>query len=175
MTSPHPDQSAPAADRRRLPYPGDEAITAALHRAHLAFGELFAALGPGRHRLHYAALDVDGLYRLASATVTVTPARRLVADPVEFSGIEVALVAALEGSCTVMATLVVQTDSEPTPRLCGWRIERGWLHGLSPAALEAAVHPCTGSSAPVIRAYAAPLLADPSAAKHGFDQEEERP
>ncbi len=73
MTSPHPDQPA-RADRRTLPYPGDEAITAARDRAHQAFAQLFTALGAGRHRLHYAAVDVDGRYCLASATVTVTTA-----------------------------------------------------------------------------------------------------
>ncbi len=163
MTSPHPDQPT-RADRRTLPYPGDEAITAARDRAHQAFAQLFTALGAGRHRLHYAALDVDGRYRLASATVTVTtaPAWHLAADPDEFAAIEAAVTAALEGSCTVLATLVVQTDQEPGPVVCGWRIECGWLHGMKPAAVQAAVRPCGGSSAPVAHAYPAPFLPDPS-------------
>ncbi|MFJ9544141.1 hypothetical protein ACIRPX_44030 [Streptomyces sp. NPDC101225] len=163
MPNSQPDQPD-RADRRSLPYPGDEAITAARHRAHLAFAQLFTALGAGRHRLHYAAVDVDGRYRLASATVTVTtaPAWHLNADPDEFATIEAAATAALEGSCTVLATLVVQTDQEPDPVVCGWRIERGWLHGMKPAAVQTAVRPCGGSSAPVSRAYPAPFLPDPS-------------
>ncbi|MGW2618491.1 hypothetical protein [Streptomyces sp. NPDC001500] len=118
MTSPHPDQPA-RADLRTLPYPGDEAITAARDRAHQAFAQLFTALGAGRHRLHYAALDVDGRYALASATVDVTtaPAWHLDADPREFTVIEAAVTAALEGSCTVLATLVVQ-PSRPRARSC---------------------------------------------------------
>ncbi|MGW7258651.1 hypothetical protein [Streptomyces sp. NPDC054834] len=56
-------------------------------------------------------MDVDGRYRLASSTVTVTtaPAWHLDADPDEFATIAAAVTAALEGSCTVLATLVVQT------------------------------------------------------------------
>ncbi|MEU5281668.1 hypothetical protein AB0G87_35265 [Streptomyces asoensis] len=163
MPNPQPDQPA-RADRRSLPHPGDEAIAAARDRAHLAFAQLFTALGTGRHRLHYAALDVGGRYRLASATVTVTtaPAWHLDADPDEFATIEAAVTAALEGSCTVLATLVVQTDQGPNPVVCGWRIKRGWLHGMKPAAVQAAVRPCGGSSAPVARAYPAPLLPGPS-------------
>ena len=76
--------------------------------------------------------------------------------------LEAAVTAALEGSCTVLATLVVQTDQEPDPVVCGWRIERGWLHGMKAAAVQAAVRPCGGSSAPVARAYPAPFLPDPS-------------
>ncbi|MFF3991394.1 hypothetical protein ACFY0B_43445 [Streptomyces sp. NPDC001797] len=163
MPNPQPDQPA-RADRRSLPYPGDEAITAARHRAHPAFAQLFTALGAGRHRLHYAAVDVDGRYRLASATVTVTTAAawHLDAAPDEFVTIEAVVTAALEGSCTVLATLVVQTEQAPGPIVCGWRIERGWLHGMKPAAVQAAVRPCGGSSAPVARAYPAPFLPDPS-------------
>ncbi|MEU8911137.1 hypothetical protein [Streptomyces mirabilis] len=162
MTNPQPDQPA-RADRRSLPYPGNEAITAARRRAHRAFAQLFTALGAGRHRLHYGALDVDGRYRLASATVAVTtaPAWHLDADPDEFAAIEAAVTAALEGSCTVLATLVVQTGQEPGPVVCGC-IERGWLHGMKAAAVQAAVRPCGGSSAPVARAYPAPFLPDPS-------------
>ncbi|MER6273895.1 hypothetical protein [Streptomyces sp900105755] len=137
MPNPQPDQPA-RADRRSLPYPGDEAITAARHRAHPAFAQLFTALGAGRHRLHYAAVDVDGRYRLASATVTVTTAAawHLDAAPDEFVTIEAVVTAALEGSCTVLATLVVQTEQAPGPIVCGWRIERGWLHGMKPAAVR---------------------------------------
>ncbi|OIJ99029.1 hypothetical protein BIV25_11025 [Streptomyces sp. MUSC 14] len=163
MTNPHPDQSA-RADRRTLPYPGDEAITAARHRAHQAFAQLFTALGAGRHRLTYAALDVDGRYALASATVDVTtaPAWHLDADPDEFAAIEAAVTAALEGSCTVLATLIVQTDQEPSPTVCGWRIERGWLHGMNPVTVYAAVRPCANSSTPIASVYPAPSLPDPS-------------
>ncbi|WP_455357181.1 hypothetical protein [Streptomyces sp. SYSU K217416] len=163
MTSPHPDPPA-RADRRTLPYPGDEAITAARRRAHLAFAQLFTALGAGHHRLHYAALDVDGRYALASATVDVTtaPAWHLDADPYEFTAIEAAVTAALEGSCTVLATLVVQTNQESGPVVCGWRIERGWLHGMKPTTAQAALRPCASSSAPVARAYPAPFLPDSS-------------
>ncbi|NUK21644.1 hypothetical protein [Streptomyces lunaelactis] len=166
MTNPQPDQPARAdrADRRSLPYPGDEAITAARRRAHLAFAQLFTALGAGRHHLHYAALDIDGRYRLASATVDVTtaPAWHLDADPDEFAAVEAAVTAALEGSCTVLATLVVQTEQAPGPVVCGWCIERGWLHGMKTAAVQAAVRPCGGSPAPVARAYPAPFLPEPS-------------
>lgn len=163
MTNPQPDQPA-RADRRSLPYPGDEAITTARHRAHLAFAQLFTSLGAGRHRLRYAASDVDGRYRLASSTVMVTtaPAWHLDADPDEFTIIEAAVTAALEGSCTVLAALVVQTEQAPGPIVCGWRIERGWLQGMKPAVVQAAVRPCGGGSAPVARAYPALFLPDPS-------------
>ncbi|MFD5572990.1 hypothetical protein [Streptomyces cadmiisoli] len=164
MTIPHPDQPA-RADRRTVPYPGDEAMTAARDRAHQAFAQLFSALGAGRHRLHYAAVDVDGRYVLTSATVDVTtaPAWHLDADPDEFIVIEAAVTAALEGSCTVLATLVVQTEQASGPIVCGWLIERGWLHGMRTAAVQAAVRPCGGSSAPVARVYPAPFLPDPAA------------
>ncbi|MEU6610311.1 hypothetical protein ABZ922_35585 [Streptomyces shenzhenensis] len=163
MTSPHPDQPA-RADRRTLPYPGDEAINAARDRAHQAFAQLFTALGAGRHRLHYAAVDVDGRYALASTTVDVTtaPAWHLDADPDEFIVVEAAVTAALEGSCTVLATLIVQTERAPGPVVCGWRIERGWLHGMRTTAVQAAVRPCASSSTPLARAYPAPFLPDPS-------------
>jgi hypothetical protein len=152
VTSPHPDQPA-RADRRTLPYPGDETVTAARHRAHQAFAQLFTALGAGRHRLHYAALDVDGLYALASVTVDVTaaPAWHLDADPDEFTAVEAAVTAALEGSYTLLATLVVQSDQDPIPAVCGWRIERGWLHAMNPVTLYAAVRPCASGSEPVAR------------------------
>lgn len=105
-------------------------------------------------------MDVDGRYALASATIDVTtaPAWHLDADPDEFTIIE----AALEGSCTVLATLVVQTEQAPGPVVCGWRIERGWLHGMRTTAVQAAVRPCASSSAPLARAYLAPLLPGPS-------------
>ncbi|MFF0795159.1 hypothetical protein [Streptomyces spiralis] len=108
MTSPHPDQPA-RADRRTLPYPGDEAITAARDHAHQAFAQLFTALNAGRHHLHYAAVDVDGRYALASATVNVTtaPAWHLDADPDEFTLIEAAVTAAL-----------VYRPSRPRARSC---------------------------------------------------------
>ncbi|MEV5850377.1 hypothetical protein AB0M32_51330 [Streptomyces sp. NPDC051985] len=155
MTSPHPDQPS-RADRRTLPYPGDEAIAAARDRAHQAFAQLVTVLGAGRHHLHYAALDVDGRYALASVTVTVTtaPAWHLDADPDEFTAVEAAVTAALEGSCTVLATLVVQTEQAPVPVVCGWRIERGWLHAMRAAVVQAAV--------PAALAYPAPFLPDPS-------------
>ncbi|GGN96456.1 hypothetical protein GCM10011579_097940 [Streptomyces albiflavescens] len=115
-------------------------------------------------RLHYAALDVDGRYALASATVEVVtaPAWQLDADPNEFTAIEAAVTAALEGSCTVLATLVVQTEQEPGPVVCGWRIKHGWLHGMKPTTMQAAVQPCASSPAPTARAYPAPFLPDPS-------------
>jgi hypothetical protein len=162
VTNPQPDQPN-RAERRTLPHAGDEAITAARHRAHQAFAQLFTALGAGRHRLHYAALDVDGRYRLASATVTVTtaPAWNLDADPDEFITVEAAVTASMEGSCTVLATLVVQTEQDPIPAVCGWRIERGWLHAMNPITVYAAVRPCTSSSEPVARVYPAPFLGDP--------------
>ncbi|MFG3267877.1 hypothetical protein [Streptomyces bobili] len=169
MTSPHPDQPdqpdrADRADRRTLPYPGDEAITAARNRAHQVFAQMFTALGAGRHRLHYAALDVDGLYALASVTVDVTnaPAWHLDADQDEFTAVEAAVTAALEGSCTVLATLVVETGQDPIPAVYGWRIERGWLHAMNPVTVYAAVRPCASGSEPVARVYPAPFLPDPS-------------
>ncbi|MFD4953411.1 hypothetical protein [Streptomyces sp. NPDC058451] len=109
-------------------------------------------------------MDVDDRYCLASATVTVTtaPAWHLDAAPDEFAAIETAVTAALEGSCTVLATLVVQTVQEPDPVVCGWPSEHGWLHGMKPAAVQAAVRPCVSSSASLARAYPAPFLPDPS-------------
>ncbi|WP_406723385.1 hypothetical protein WJ438_00050 [Streptomyces sp. GD-15H] len=56
----------------------------------------------------------------------------------------------------------MQTEQEPGPVVCGWRIERGWLHGMKTAAVQAAVRPCASSSAPLARAYPAPSLPDPS-------------
>ncbi|GHF15037.1 hypothetical protein GCM10014715_82940 [Streptomyces spiralis] len=102
-------------------------------------------------------MDVEGRHALARATVDVTtaPAWHLNADPHEFTVIEAAVTAALEGSCTVLATLVVQTEQAPGPIVCGWRIKRGWLHGMRTAAVQAAVRPCGGSSAPVARAVPA--------------------
>ncbi|MFE2473934.1 hypothetical protein [Streptomyces mirabilis] len=108
-------------------------------------------------------MDVDGRYRLASATVTVTtaPAWHLDANPDEFAAIEAAVTASMEGSCTVLATLVVRTDQEPDPVVCGWRIERGWLHAMNPVTVYAAVRPCASGSEPVARVHPAPFLGDP--------------
>ncbi|MCX4617981.1 hypothetical protein ABT255_17205 [Streptomyces mirabilis] len=61
----------------------------------------------------------------------------------------------------------MQTDQEPDPVVCGWRIERGWLHGMKATAVRAAVRPCWGGSAPVARAYPAPFLPDPSVTGSG--------
>ncbi|MCX4515762.1 hypothetical protein OHA27_36995 [Streptomyces sp. NBC_01619] len=149
-------------NRRTLFSPGDEAITAARYRAHLALAQLFAVLGAGRHRLHFAALDVDGRYAVASVSLTVRAVApwHLDADPNEFASLEAAITAALEGNGTTLATLVVQSEQEQGPIVCGWRIENGWMYGMKPAVVEAAVRSCVASTSPVARAYPAPLLPD---------------
>ncbi|MFJ1839959.1 hypothetical protein ACIOJ9_39670 [Streptomyces sp. NPDC088175] len=152
-------------NRRSLAYPGDAAVEAARRRAYVAFALLFTVLGAGRHRLFYGALDVDGCCAVTSTTVEITtaPKWRLVTNPDEFAGMEAALTAALEGSCVSLATLVVQTEQQPFPVVCGWRIENGWLSGMDPDAVHAAVSPCaSGLSSSEVRAYPAPLLPDPS-------------
>ncbi|MGW1193669.1 hypothetical protein [Streptomyces sp. NPDC002559] len=151
--------------RRSLPYPGDAAIEAARRRAHAAFALLFTVLGAGRHLLSYGALDVDGCYVTTSATVEVTtaPVWRLTTNPDAFARMEAALTAALEGSCVSLATLVVQSEREPYPVVCGWRIESGWFSGMHPDVVRAATRPCTDDLPFGARAYPAPFLPDPSA------------
>ncbi|MFJ7097204.1 hypothetical protein ACIQWL_44425 [Streptomyces mirabilis] len=144
MTNPQPDQPA-RADRRSLPYPGDEAITAARRRTHRAFAQLFTALGP--------EVTPCTTPRWTSTAGTAWPAPPSRSRPplhgtwtrIRTSSPPSKLTAALEGSCTVLAILVVQTGQEPGPVVCGWRIERGWLHGMKAAAVQAAVRPCGGS------------------------------
>ncbi|MFF8717529.1 hypothetical protein ACF07T_39955 [Streptomyces sp. NPDC015184] len=150
--------------RRFLPYPGDAAIEAARRRAYAAFALLFTVLGAGRHRLSYGALDVDGCYVTTSATVEITtaPVWRLATNPDAFARMEAALTAALEGSCVSLATLVVESEREPCPVVCGWRIESGWFSGMHPEVVQAAVLPCTDDLPSGVRAYPAPVLPDPS-------------
>ncbi|MFI9040942.1 hypothetical protein [Streptomyces sp. NPDC053726] len=163
MSAPHCNQPD-RPNRRTLPYPGDAAVEAARRRAYAAFALLFTVLGAGRHRLSYGGLDVDGCYVTTSATVEVTtaPKWRLATNPDEFAGMEAALTVALEGSCVSLATLVVQSEKQPCPAVCGWRIENGWLSGMDPGAVQAAVSPCASGLSSNVRAYPAPFLPDPS-------------
>ncbi|MEU0949873.1 hypothetical protein ABZ379_45535 [Streptomyces canus] len=128
----------------------DPVTASSVGRAVNVLAVLLLALGKGSHHLSIVAERTSGTTTSAELSLSVGAAPlRVTHGAEEYLRFLAHLTFALEYSSARHAVLVATTADEPVERVWGWSVRDGWLHPMQAPALQEAVTPCPGTTAPL--------------------------